>query len=72
MPFPLDPNSFAVIKITHSKSSHKINIPMNIARAIGIDKAEHVIIVKKGENKAEIKRYDSLKDFEEYVDQDSP
>jgi len=65
-------NLFHVIKITHSKSSNKINIPIDIARAIGIDKAEHVIIVKKGENKAEIKRYDGLESYKEYVDQDSP
>lgn len=51
-------NLFHVIKVTHGKASHKINIPVDIARATGIDKAEYVIIVKKGADKAEVKRYD--------------
>ncbi len=58
---------FYLAKVSHSKSSHKINIPIELARETGLDKAEVVLIVKRGENKLEVKRYDGEKDLEEYV-----
>ncbi len=58
---------FYLAKVSHSKSSHKINIPIELARETGLDKAEVVLIVKTGENKLEVKRYDGEKDLEEYV-----
>ncbi len=58
---------FYLAKVSHSKSSHKINIPIELARETGLDKAEVVLIVKTGENKLEVKRYEGEKDLEEYV-----
>lgn len=63
-------NLLHVITVSHSRSSHKINIPIDIARETGIDKSECVIIVKKGNNKAEIKRYDKTSDLNEYLKPD--
>lgn len=59
--------TFRLVKVSHSKSSHKINIPIEVARATGIDKAEVVLIVKIGSKKIEVKRYDGEKDLKEYI-----
>lgn len=56
-----------IVKVSHSKSSHKINIPIELAKAMSIDKVKHVLIVKKGENKLEVKRYDGPEDLKEYI-----
>jgi len=56
-----------IVKVTSNKSRHVINIPADMAREIGIDKADHVIITKSGNNKLEVKRYDSEKDVAEYI-----
>lgn len=55
------------VKIMHSKSSHKINIPIALAKEVGFDKAEYALVVSKGNNKLEIKRYDKEEDIIEYV-----
>ena len=55
------------VKVGHTSSSCKINIPIKLARSIGLDKAEHVIIIKCGRKKLEVKRYDSKEDYKEYV-----
>lgn len=54
------------VKIVHSKSSHKINIPIALAREMGFDKADFALVVKKGNNKLEVKRYDKAEDGAEY------
>jgi len=56
-----------LVKVSHSKSSHKINIPIELARATAIDGAEMVIIVRVGNKKLEVKRYDGSKDLKEYL-----
>ena len=58
---------WGLVKVSHSKSSSKINIPVDIAKETGIDKAKFVLIVKTGRNKIEVKKYDSPKDLKEYV-----
>lgn len=60
-------NMLSVVSVSHSRSSAKINIPTNIARATGLDKASHVIIVQTAENKVELKRYDKQSDLREYL-----
>lgn len=60
-------SKFHLVKVSHSKSSHKINIPIELARATSMDKAEVVLIVRIGENKLEVKRYDGEKDLKEYI-----
>jgi len=60
----------AMVKISHGKSRCVINIPAKWARDTGLDKAKYALIVKKGSNKLEIKRYDSDKDFKEYIQGD--
>jgi len=57
----------SLVKVSHSKSSHKINIPIDMAKLTSIDKAEVVIIVRTGEKKLEVKRYDGEKDLKEYI-----
>lgn len=57
----------ALVKISHGKSRCVINIPAKWARDLGLDKAGFALVVKKGSNKLEVKRYDSEKDFEEYI-----
>jgi len=61
-----DIRNFHIVKISQSKSSSKINIPVDFAKSTGIDKAKHVIIIKTGEKTLEVKRYDGPKDFKEY------
>lgn len=56
-----------VVKVIHSKSSHKINIPIALATETGFDKADYAMVVSKGDNKLEIKRYDKEEDIIEYV-----
>lgn len=56
-----------LVKIGHTRSSCKLNIPIGLARSIGLDKAKHVIVIKRGSNKLEVKRYESAKDYQEYV-----
>ena len=58
---------FYVAKVSHSKSSHKINIPIELAKETGMDKAKVVLLIKTGENKLEVKKYDGEKDLKEYV-----
>jgi len=58
---------FFVAAIMHSKSSNKINIPISYAEAMGFDKADKVIITRKGDNKLEVKRYDGPEDLKEYI-----
>lgn len=60
-------NIWNIVKVSHSKSSHKINIPIEIARATGIDKIKHVLIIKKGDQKLEIKKYGGPEDLKEYI-----
>lgn len=59
-------NLLHMVTVSHSKSSHKINIPIDIARATGIDKVGEVIVIKKGDNKIEVKRYEEEGDLKEY------
>jgi len=54
-------------KSCHGKSSNKINIPVELARETGIDKAEMVIVTKSANNKIEVKRYDKEGDIREYI-----
>jgi len=56
-----------LVKVSHSKSSHKINIPIDLAKATNIDEAKMVLIVRTGENKLEVKKYDGEKDIKEYI-----
>ena len=63
----LNISRFRLVKVSHSKSSNKINIPIDMAVATGIDDAEVVLIVRMGEKKLEVKRYDGEKDLKEYV-----
>ena len=58
---------FHLVKVSHSKSSHKINIPIDLARLTQIDDAEMVIIVRVGNKKLEVKKYDGSKDLKEYL-----
>lgn len=58
---------FYLVKVSHSKSSHKINIPIDLARETKMDKAEVALIVRTGENKLEVKKYDGEKDLKEYL-----
>ena len=58
--------AFFIATIMHSKSSNKINIPISYAEAMGFDKADKVIITRKGDKKLEVKRYDGEKDLKEY------
>jgi len=60
-------NLLHVVTVTKSKSSCKINIPVDLARATGIDKANEVILVVRGNNKIEVKRYDKEEDLKEYL-----
>lgn len=54
-------------KVSQSKSSSKINIPVALARATGIDKAENVLIIKTGKTKLEVKVYGGPEDLKEYI-----
>lgn len=56
-----------LVKVGHTQSSCKLNIPIKVARKLGLDKAEYVLMIKCGEKKLEVKRYDSKEDYEEYV-----
>jgi len=56
-----------LVKITGNKSRHVINIPVKLARETGIDKADFVLITKFAKNKLEVKRYDTEKDYSEYI-----
>lgn len=57
---------WTLVTITHSKSSHKINIPVEIARGTGMDKAEMAIVSMREDNKFEVKRFDKNEDIKEY------
>lgn len=57
----------ALVKITHGKSRCVINIPAKLAKDVGLDKADFALVVKKGSNKLEVKRYDSEEDVKEYL-----
>lgn len=56
-----------MVRIGHTKSSCKINVPIELARKIGLDKAKHVLIIKTGDKKLEVKRYDGQEDHKEYL-----
>jgi len=62
-----DMNIWKVAKVSHSKSSSKINIPIDIARATGIDKTKYVLIIKRGKNRLEVRRYAGTEDLKEYI-----
>jgi len=57
----------ALVKISRGKSRCVINIPVKLAKAIGLDKADFALVIKKGSNKLEVKRYDSDEDYAEYI-----
>lgn len=57
---------WTLVTISHSKSSHKINIPVEIARGTGMDKAETAIVSMRSDNKFEVKRFDKNEDIKEY------
>jgi len=54
------------VKVSHGKSFHRINIPVSLAREVGLDKADWVLIVTRGDKKLEVKRYDKEEDGAEY------
>lgn len=58
---------FIMATVSHDRSSNKINIPISFARAMGFDKVGKVIIVRKGDKKLEVKRYDGPEDLKEYI-----
>lgn len=55
------------VKITKGHCRTVINIPVKIAREIGLDQADYCLIMKIKENKLEVKRYDGEEDYKEYV-----
>ncbi len=57
---------WTIVTISHSKSSHKINIPIEIARGTGMDKAETAIVSMRSDNIFEVKRYDKPEDIKDY------
>lgn len=57
----------ALVKISHGKSRCVINIPAKWARDTGLDKADFALVIKKGSNKLEVKRYDGEEDVKEYI-----
>ena len=57
----------AQIKVGHTASSCKINVPIRLARMIGLDKAKQVLIVKSGPKHLEVKVYEGQEDYKEYI-----
>lgn len=58
------------VKITHGRGRCVINIPADLARDMGLDKAEYALVWMKGNNKLEVKVFHGTEDFKEYVQKD--
>ena len=56
-----------IIKVGHAKSSCKLNVPIKLARGIGLDKVDYVLILKTGDGKLEVVMYDWSKAKERAV-----
>lgn len=53
-----------VVKVTHGKSSHRINIPMNLVKKMGLDEVGYVLLTAKSKTLLEVERYDREEDEE--------
>ena len=55
------------VKVTHGKGRCVINIPAELARRMGLDKADYALIAMNEPNKLEVRTYNGPEDYKEYV-----